>query len=125
MRVKYTQELSNAINPPVPWQEIAQAKVNETLNKIPWEWRLSAEQIGAAKQQRTLKGPFFDGFLTDKELEITKLGSLDLVEKIAAGGYSAVEVSKAYFRAAAVAHQIVSNLGMVSLFRRCMIKLLH
>ncbi|KAI5809918.1 amidase signature domain-containing protein [Peziza echinospora] len=110
MEVTYTQEVPNATNP--SWQEISQAKVDKTLDKILLGWRLSTEVLAAARQQRILNGSFFDRLLTDKERQITKLGSLDLVEKIAFGGYSATEVTRAYAKAAAVAHQIESDIAL-------------
>lgn len=89
-------------------QALASAKVNETLSKIPAEWSLSQDVLDRAKSERKLKGDFFDSFLTPRELEITRYDSLSLVNRVRDGRLSAVEVTKAYCKAAAVAHQIVS-----------------
>ncbi|KAF8451454.1 amidase signature domain-containing protein [Kalaharituber pfeilii] len=89
-----------------PWKAMAEAKVNETLSKIPPEWRLSQADLDTAKKQRKLKGAFFEQFLTPQELEITKLESMALVERIRSRQYSSLEVARAYAKAAGVAHQI-------------------
>jgi len=92
-----------------PWQDRAQAKVKSTLSKIPPEWRLSKEQLDTAKTTRKLTGEFFQSFLDPRELEVTKYSSVVLVERIRTKCFSAVEVARAYSKAAAVAHQIVSR----------------
>ena len=92
-----------------PWQDRAQAKVKSTLSKIPIEWRLSKEQLDTAKTTRKLTGDFFQSFLDPRELEITKYSSVVLVERIRTKYFTALEVAKAYSKAAAVAHQIVSG----------------
>lgn len=94
-----------------PWQDRAQAKVKSTMSKIPLEWRLSKEQLDTAKATRKLTGKFFQSFLDPRELEITstKYSSVTLVERIRTKCLSALEVARAYSKAAAVAHQIVSR----------------
>ena len=90
------------------WKVRAQEKVCSTLSKIPQEWRLSEEQLKLAQQTRQLTGEFFQTFLTEREIEITTLESVLLVDKIRSRCYSALEVTQAYAKAAAIAHQIVS-----------------
>ncbi|KAF8432859.1 amidase signature domain-containing protein [Terfezia claveryi] len=89
-----------------PWQDRAQAKVKSTLSKIPKEWCLSDQQLNTAKTTRKLTGEFFQSFLKPQELEITKYPSVVLVERIRTKYFSALEVARAYSKAAAVAHQI-------------------
>jgi len=91
---------------PPNWQVRAQEKVCSTLSKIPPEWRLSKEQLKLAQQTRKLTGEFFQTFLTEREIEITTLESVPLVDKIRSRCYSALEVTQAYAKAAAIAHQI-------------------
>jgi len=114
-----------SLTTPAPWQDRAQAKVNSTMSKIPPEWRLSQEQLDTAKNTRKLTGKFFQSFLAPRELEITKCPSVVLVERIRTKCFSALEVARAYSKAAAVAHQIVSrekdfNLGrLIGAFYIC------
>lgn len=91
------------------WQATAKAKVADIHSSIPKEWRLSDEDLGKAGQQRTLSGPFIEQYLTDKEKEIIRHDSLQIVGKIKSRDYTAVDVTRAYCKTAAVAQQIVSH----------------
>ena len=90
------------------WQNKAEAKVAKTKSKIPAEWILPNSDLEQAKKQRQLSGPFIEKFLEDAELEIIRLDSVPLITKIKAGEYTALQVTKAYCKTAAIAHQIVS-----------------
>jgi amidase len=98
------------------WQAKAAAKVAETQSKIPGDWTLDESDLNKAKKQKKLNGPFFEGFLDGNEREIIRNDSIGLVEKIKSRHYSALQVTRAYCKAAAIAHQIVSA-GDQSLFR--------
>ena len=90
------------------WQDKAEAKVAETKSKIPKEWRLHEDDLLAAKKQRQLSGPFIEGFLSAQELEITSNAAAPLVSKLQSGHYTALQVTTAFCKRAAIAHQIVS-----------------
>ncbi|KAK3398744.1 amidase signature domain-containing protein [Sordaria brevicollis] len=91
---------------PIPWEARAAKKREDTLAKIPAEWRLSAADLEFAAQQRDLTGPFVERFLEPEVIDIVKTDSVPLVNDIRAGKRSAVEVTKAFCKTAAVAHQI-------------------
>lgn len=91
------------------WQKKAEAKVAETQSKIPDEWTLQKHDLEAAKRQRQLSGPFIERFLNDGELEITGNDSVPLLSKIKSGQYTALQVTTAFCKRAAIAHQIVSD----------------
>lgn len=97
------------------WQAKAAAKVAETQAKIPRDWTLSESDLNKAQKQRKLNGPLFESFLDSSEREIIKNDSIGLVDKIKSRHYSALQVTRAYCKAAAIAHQIVS-VGRQSLF---------
>jgi len=88
------------------WQKKAEAKVAETKSKIPDEWTLQKHDLEAAKRQRQLSGPFIERFLNDGELEITGNDSVPLLSKIKSGQYTALQVTTAFCKRAAIAHQI-------------------
>lgn len=90
----------------LPWQDRAAAKVADTASKIPSSWRLSQEDRERAKKRKNLTGSFVESFLSEDEAAIIRLDSVDLVEKLAAGTLKSVEVTKAYCKTSAVAHQI-------------------
>jgi amidase len=97
------------ISPQQSWQDKAAAKVSETRLKIPPEWTLTETDLEDAKNQRQLSGPFIEKFLENEELEIIQNDSVSLVAKIKAGQYTALQVTWAYCKTAAIAHQIVSQ----------------
>ncbi|KAK2744815.1 hypothetical protein FQN57_004139 [Myotisia sp. PD_48] len=88
------------------WQEKAAAKKADSLSKIPQEWRLSTEQLQNAKLQKQFAGDFIQSFLSDAERTICSLESTSIVEKIKTGEYTSSQVTAAYCKAAAIAHQI-------------------
>ncbi|PSK37216.1 hypothetical protein C7M61_003643 [Candidozyma pseudohaemuli] len=90
------------------WTDIAKRKQDSILGGIPPEWR-DAEI--ADKMQRTGETNtkrFLDATLPEDENAITHLSLVDLQKKIAAGEFSALEVTTAYCHRAALAHQIVN-----------------
>jgi len=89
------------------WKDRAATKRAETLNKIHPEWRLTADDLERANQQRDITGPFIEQFLDKDEVSITSLASVPLLKALAERKWSAVQVATAFCRRAAVAHQIV------------------
>lgn len=90
------------------WQEKAAAKTAETRSKIRPEWTLKESEIEDARRKRQLSGPFIESFLNDDELAITRSETVLLAAEIKAGGFTALEVTLAFCKTAAIAHQIVS-----------------
>lgn len=89
------------------WQARAKAKVAQIHSRIPKEWTLDQVDLENAKNQRDLTGSFIESFLDDREVDIIRNDSLQLVEKIRSQRHTAVEVVQAYCRTAAIAQQIV------------------
>lgn len=91
-----------------PWEIKAAEKRASTYAKIPLEWRLSAAELERASKQRDLTGSFIEGFLEPNEIAIINMDSIPIVEAIMSRKLSAVEVTRAFCKTAAIAHQIVS-----------------
>ncbi|KAK3307120.1 amidase signature domain-containing protein [Chaetomium strumarium] len=91
---------------PAPWEVRAAAKRASTLSKIPEAWRLSPADLDRAKSQRDLTGPFIQQFLQPDEISIVSKDSVEIVNEIKEGNLSAVQVTTAFCKTAAVAHQI-------------------
>ena len=79
------------------------------IQPIPPEWLLSPPNLEKAKEQRDLTGKFAGGFLSEAESRIVSKDSTALVDSIAAGTLSALEVTLAFCKSAAIAHQLVST----------------
>ncbi|KXX77504.1 Acetamidase [Madurella mycetomatis] len=90
----------------VSWEALAAAKRASTLDKIPAAWRLSPAELAKARSQRDLTGPFIQQFLAPDEISIVTRESVDIVDEIKKGELSAVKVTTAFCKTAAVAHQI-------------------
>ena len=95
------------------WRTEAEAKVASIKSKIPDGWVLKQDDLDMAKKQRKLNGRFFENFLNRSDIDILHNDSVQLVDKIRARHYTALEVTRAYCKAAAIAHQVVSNRGHV------------
>lgn len=95
-----------------PWQEIAAAKQAEQLSRIPSEWRLSDETLKDAANTVDLRPiATSNGMLSLRELKITgTYDAMELAAEIAKGTYTAVEVTTAYCKRAAIAQQLLSCL---------------
>ncbi|KAJ5107681.1 Amidase [Penicillium angulare] len=101
------------------WEEKAAKKRNECAAKIPSEWRVSEQFM--ARFQAPLSNNKNDlirtkaireaGILTSRELSITEDYTVsDLISALDNGGLTSTEVTVAYCKRAAVAHQLVSCL---------------
>ncbi|RSM05039.1 hypothetical protein CEP52_006546 [Fusarium oligoseptatum] len=88
------------------WEVRAAAKREAIMAKIPQPWRLAPEDLERAAQQRDLTGSFIRGFLDKQTISITSMDSLPILELISSGKLSATEVTTAFCKTAAVAHQI-------------------
>lgn len=93
------------------WREVAAAKREGELAKIPKEWRLDHATIEEAAKLRAIAGPFIESLLDDETLRITRLDPLELTECTGNGSLSAYSVVKAFCKRAAYGHQLVRTPG--------------
>lgn len=93
------------------WREIVAKKRAEVAKQLPQEWRLPQTILGKINANAdigVLDIPAKSGVLTSKEVEITeKYDAVELVAKMAAKELSSSEVTLAFCKRAAVAHQVV------------------
>jgi len=87
------------------WKSLATAKREAILQSIPEKWRIA--KIPTAEEQKDVTGAYAQRFLDQKEIEITETDAAGIAEKVAAGEWSAVEVTGAFCHRASVAHQLV------------------
>ena len=92
----------------IPWEARAAAKRASTLEKIPWRWRLSPKDLERAAEQQNLTGAFIQQFLDEQDISIISMDSVPLANALMEGTLTAVQVTTAFCKTAAVAHQIVS-----------------
>lgn len=87
------------------WQEVAAKRSHDINSKIPEAWRLSAKVL---ENHKPMDLPRDSGILTLRELNITELRAIDILAAIRERKISAVEVTRAFCKRAAIAHQVVS-----------------
>ncbi|EJT96853.1 general amidase [Dacryopinax primogenitus] len=90
------------------WAANALAKKNAQTAAIPEEWVITPPP---ADRLNVLGVPRECGLLSEKELEITELRNVDaLLEKLASGEWTSVEVTTAFLKRAIIAQQVVNCL---------------
>ena len=95
------------------WEVKSAHKRASLARSIPEEWRLSASILTNPPKNSTIV-PSQCGILSPLDLQITEIDQMDeLARRIAHGQYSALQVTEAYCKRAAVAHQLVNCLAEI------------
>jgi amidase len=92
------------------WQDLVTAKQQECAQRIPSEWKLSAEQLALVQTPRLIEAdvPRRSGLLSEFELDVTENYSANqLLTKLASGQVSSIDVTTAFCKRAALAQQLV------------------
>ncbi len=95
------------------WESIARAKKAGLYDLIPGPWRIPPAAIPPVSQLRSFID-FIGQFLDAQELEITNAPTGKILANLRAAEWTAVEVTRAFCHRAAVAHQFVSVLLVVT-----------
>ena len=86
------------------WEDIAAKRKAQVQDAIPEEWRLKEAPAGDS----VMSVPKDSGILNADELAITESSAADLVRDLAAGKVTAVAVTTAFCKRAALAQQTVA-----------------
>ncbi|KAL1964320.1 hypothetical protein VTN77DRAFT_7140 [Rasamsonia byssochlamydoides] len=86
------------------WEQLAADKRAQIDKSIPAEWKIQNKPEGDS----VLDFPAKSGILSPKELEITNTSATELVAKLASGELKSVDVTLAFCKRAALAHQLVN-----------------
>lgn len=96
---------------PEKWQDIAARKQRERADRIPFQWKLSPAHIPAESRTNVLSVPRECGLLSEQELNITENHDASaLVAALSSGKLKAVDVTTAFCKRAAIAHQLTNCL---------------
>lgn len=93
------------------WQDIAKAKRAALLDSIPAEWRIPADLMPPESQLDVTGFPTKSGFFTDDELKYTSTKIPELLQQIHSGKWKTVDVTSAFCKRAAVAHELTNCLS--------------
>jgi amidase len=89
------------------WQETAAAKRASLLASLPSQWVIPQESLPPEGVLNVTTFPKSSGLFTNKEIQMTAAGVVDIVDRISKGIWRAEEVTVAFCKAATVAHQLV------------------
>ena len=93
---------------PTSWQELAAEKKARQTASIPKEWLITPP---ADDVLDVTDVPAKCGVLSERDLEITAISDVTvLLQKLATGEWSSVEVTTAFCKRAVIAHQVVRPL---------------
>ncbi|KAL2816932.1 amidase signature domain-containing protein [Aspergillus granulosus] len=95
------------------WQEKVENKISQAKDKIPLEWRLPSSYLEGLQGacQSVLDIPQQCRILSDKDIHITEgFDATALLEQLASCYFTAVEVTTAFCKRAAIAQQLTSCL---------------
>ncbi|KAL8419188.1 hypothetical protein RB594_002409 [Gaeumannomyces avenae] len=92
--------------------EVAGASKREALAaSIPPEWRVPAELLPPNSLQDVTGWPEASGWFTVKEIAITNSTAIELLPRLASGDLKCVDVTRAFCKRAAAAHQLTNCLS--------------
>lgn len=91
------------------WQEIAAAKRNENMDKIPKEWHLSPGVLDEGRKRKKIAGDFIESLLDPETRRITSLDNGEILELVRKGSLTAVQVTMAFCKRGSYAHQLNQN----------------
>lgn len=98
------------------WQDVAQRQHEAVYSCIPTEYMVSPALL---KSKHLIQLPESCGILNARELVITSLTATRLLETLHNGTYTAVEVTRAFCKRAAIAHQAVRAHIVVGAIELC------
>ena len=104
-------ELYNNI---MTWEKIGEKARARLDASIPSEWRIPENKMPAAEQTDVMDTPFLSGLFSEREISITTSSATNIVDVVAKGVWKAEEVTRAFCKRAAVAHQLVCLAGSES-----------
>ena len=87
------------------WTQLVAEKKQRQLNSIPQDWLVSTPPDSTLD---VTDFPESCGLLNAREIEITNTSTDVLLEKLATGAWTAVDVTTAFCKRAIVSHQLVS-----------------
>ncbi|KAJ6437431.1 amidase [Purpureocillium lavendulum] len=93
------------------WEQIGARKREALAASIPEEWRIPADLLPPASQDDVTTWPETSGWFTEDELAITQQTAADLVAQLVTGKLTAEDVTRAFCKRAAAAHQLTNCLS--------------
>ncbi|KFG77592.1 acetamidase [Metarhizium anisopliae] len=102
---------TNGTNGRASWEQIGARKRQELLASIPKEWLIPADVLPAETEDDVTSWPETCGWFTAEELAITNASATELIPRLASGELSCEQVTRAFCKRAAAAHQLTNCLS--------------
>ncbi|KAH7003234.1 amidase signature domain-containing protein [Fusarium venenatum] len=93
------------------WKDISVKKTEALNSSIPQEWRIPQDLLPPADQADVTEWPETSSWFTKDELAITSLTATELIQKLASGTFKSEDVTRAFCKRAAAAHQLTNCLA--------------
>lgn len=90
------------------WQDISAKAIQKVIDDIPSDWKIPKDRLPCEDVLDVTDVPAKCGLLSQQDLEITESYATHIVAKIAKGEWTAEDVTRAFCKRAAIAHQLVS-----------------
>ena len=91
------------------WKKIVAMKKHENMAKIPTKWRLPMETLIEGKKRKKIAGDYIESLLDADTQKITSSDNDEILESVRNGSLTAVQVTQAFCKRGAYAHQLVSK----------------
>ncbi|SMR56904.1 unnamed protein product [Zymoseptoria tritici ST99CH_1E4] len=98
---------------PEQWGDISAKAKQKVLDDIPSEWKIPSEKLPSGDVLDVTDFPAQSGILSQQDLDITDSFAVDIVAKIAKGEWTSEDVTRAFCKRAAIAHQLVNCLTVI------------
>ncbi|KAL7904142.1 amidase signature domain-containing protein [Trichoderma velutinum] len=95
------------------WTKISAEARAKLIDSIPAEWRIAQDKLPPESQLDVTSFPAESGILSQHELDITESFAIDIVRRLAAREWTSEEVTTAFCKRAAIAHQVTNCLTVI------------
>ncbi|OJJ05542.1 hypothetical protein ASPVEDRAFT_174586 [Aspergillus versicolor CBS 583.65] len=95
------------------WEGISKAKREELGASIPAEWIIPQEIMPSQTRRDVTTFPAQSGWFTKRELTILSTNAVETVGRLSSGVWTSEEVTRAFCKAAAAAHQLTNCLSEI------------
>lgn len=91
----------------IKWTKVAIEAQQRLKESIPPAWQIALDKLPPDSRLDVTGFPAESGILSQQELDITDNFATDIVKKLAAGEWTSLQVTTAFCKRAAIAHQLV------------------
>ncbi|EME42792.1 hypothetical protein DOTSEDRAFT_173217 [Dothistroma septosporum NZE10] len=95
------------------WKDISKKAQQKVIDDIPLEWRVPTNRLPRYEVKDVTGFPAKSGLLSEHDLQITDANATEIVAKLARGDWKSEDVTRAFCKRAAIAHQLTNCLTVI------------